>query len=753
MIKRAFGFLVLSALIAGYQPAARAQISTTVQVCGTVTVYVAATQVGVGAITIGGVPYVIAAGTALQGAENIHIGAEMCLTATLNASLQITNGSIVANVESTIHVCGEVSVFVAATQSAAGAITIGGVPYVIAAGTVLDGQENVQIGLRMCLTATVNALAQIVAPSSIVADVSSTIDICGEVTAYVAATSAATGDLAIDGVHHTIAAGVQLENAALIRVGVELCLHATVNVIGEITAGSVTPPGGDNHAPAINAPSSASVAVGDSLHFSVVASDQDAGDSVTLTGSGLPAGATLSPNPATGNPATAEFNFTPTASQAGHTFTVTFSASDNHGANASATCQITVTQGGGGDTNHAPTISVPGPQTVAVGQTLTFVVTADDPDGDDVTLSASNLPAGATFDPASGTFTFTPTAEQGGQTFTVVFTATDTHNASVSDTVTITVTGGGGGDNHVPTISVPGPQTIAVGQTLTFTVVADDPDGDDVTLSATGVPPNASFDPTTGVFTFTPTAEQVGQTFTVVFTATDDNGGSASASVAITVTESGGGGGNAPPIISVPPSPITVAVDDTLTFTVTATTGISNCHVRLSARSVPEHASFAPGTGEFRFTPVASQANQSYTVTFRATDCLGQTSTATVTIVVTSAGGGGGGGGDNGSPCMSVTQVTFSPASVGSSCGFAVVTMTNEGTGTLTVTGLELADGTQFRFEGVSAPMQLQPGTVVQIRIVFAPTAPGLHRDRLRIIMGDGRRAAEITLKGKALRR
>jgi hypothetical protein len=75
MIKRAFGFLVLSALIAGYQPAARAQISTTVQVCGTVTVYVAATQVGVGAITIRGVPYLIPAGTPLQGAEKIHNGA------------------------------------------------------------------------------------------------------------------------------------------------------------------------------------------------------------------------------------------------------------------------------------------------------------------------------------------------------------------------------------------------------------------------------------------------------------------------------------------------------------------------------------------------------------------------------------------------------------------------------------------------------------------------------------------------------
>ena len=329
-----------------------------------------------------------------------------------------------------------------------------------------------------------------------------------------------------------------------------------------------------NNPPLISVPGSQTVQVGNTLTFSASAADPDNGDVVTLSATTLPPGSSFSPNPATGNPASGQFSFTPSQSQAGQTLVVNFSASDNHGAQVSASVQITVTSGP--PANRAPVVTVPGSQTVQVGATLNFNASGSDLDaGDTVTFTASSIPANATVtpnpatgNPASSQFHFVPSQSQAGQTFAVNFTAVDNHGAQASGSVQITVTNAPPPANRPPVISVPGPQVIAVGDALTFTVTASDPDGDAVALSATSVPANASFNANTGGFAFTPTSNQAGQVFVVMFTATDPHGASASATVQITVIQSAGGGELGAPIISVPPSPIVVPVGTTLTFIV-----------------------------------------------------------------------------------------------------------------------------------------------------------------------------------------
>src|SRR5205823_11710471 len=109
---------------------------------------------------------------------------------------------------------------------------------------------------------------------------------------------------------------------------------------------------------------------------------------------------------------------------------------------------------------------VPGPQTVAPNATLRFSVDATDADaGDSVQIRASDLPRNAAFapmdgNPARGDVTFTPDNSQAGQRFTISFTATDTHDASVSATVTVRVTSNEETVNRPPVLSVPGPQFI-----------------------------------------------------------------------------------------------------------------------------------------------------------------------------------------------------------------------------------------------------------------------------------------------------
>ncbi len=81
-------------------------------------------------------------------------------------------------------------------------------------------------------------------------------------------------------------------------------------------------------------------------------------------------------------------------------------------------------------------------QAVDEGSALSFGVEATDPDGDALAYSASNLPAGASFDAETQQFSWTPGYTQAGE-YTVTFTASDgTHYYNLSATKDVTITVG-----------------------------------------------------------------------------------------------------------------------------------------------------------------------------------------------------------------------------------------------------------------------------------------------------------------------
>ncbi len=91
--------------------------------------------------------------------------------------------------------------------------------------------------------------------------------------------------------------------------------------------------------------------------------------------------------------------------------------------------------------NHPPILTPIGDKTINEQQLLSFVVTAADSNDDppnNVTLSVSPLPAGATFDPATGQFSWTPGETQHGS-YALTFTATDDGSPSQSSSETITI--------------------------------------------------------------------------------------------------------------------------------------------------------------------------------------------------------------------------------------------------------------------------------------------------------------------------
>ncbi len=106
----------------------------------------------------------------------------------------------------------------------------------------------------------------------------------------------------------------------------------------------------------------------------------------------------------------------------------------------------------------------------------------------------------------------------GSGAYTVSLLVSDSNGLTVSVSAVVLVTA-----SKAPALSVPGDQTLTVGSTLTFTVNATDADpGAVILLSATGLPPGATFDLDTGVFYWKPNAGQTGS-YSFVFSATDKN--------------------------------------------------------------------------------------------------------------------------------------------------------------------------------------------------------------------------------------
>jgi hypothetical protein len=211
---------------------ASANVTTTVELCGVVTAFAAADADTTGVLTIGGSTLTLAAASSLPA--SVQVGSNLCLRLTLNGFGQVTNGSVQANAATTVDICGIVEAHALADADSTGTLRIGGQTFTTAAGSTLPA--SVQAGSDLCLRLTLNGFGQ-VANGTILVNATTTVEVCGQVTALIAATPTTDGRLVIGTLDREIAAGTAL--ASEVRAGAFLRLRLVVDAFGRVADDAV----------------------------------------------------------------------------------------------------------------------------------------------------------------------------------------------------------------------------------------------------------------------------------------------------------------------------------------------------------------------------------------------------------------------------------------------------------------------------------------------------------------------------------
>jgi hypothetical protein len=239
-----------------------------------------------------------------------------------------------------------------------------------------------------------------------------------------------------------------------------------------------------NNAPNITNPGTKSGAEGSSASLQIVASDPDG---VTYAAYNLPPGLSIN--------STGLISGTISASASnGSPYAVEVVVADGKicgSSSVSFTWNVS-------EVNFPPEIDQPDDQNDFEGDSVSLQITATDPNGDDLSYSATNLPDGLSINQnglISGEISY---FAANGSPYSVTVTVDDGKaepiEASFTWTVNDVVT-------DVPIVTNPGDQRNKVGEIISLQIVASDPEGDEISFVGEYLPPNLVINLATGEIT------------------------------------------------------------------------------------------------------------------------------------------------------------------------------------------------------------------------------------------------------------
>ena len=371
-----------------------------------------------------------------------------------------------------------------------------------------------------------------------------------------------------------------------------------------------------NEVPVLNPIGDKVAVVGQDLSFTIRTSDLDE-DPLTYAAENLPPGAMLIESPAYG---LATVSWLPTASDVGRyttSFTVTDSGNGDSGDRLSDSESIEFVVRA---SNEAALMLPIGNKSATELQELSFFIDATDPDGDRLTYSGINLPAGMVLDATTGNIRWTPNIFQAGRYDDILLMASD-GNLSSTETISIDVS-----NSNQPPVLVPlTAQFIQEDELLSFAVLASDLDGDAITFSSPSLPVGMTLDANTGQMLWQPTFDQAGE-YSVIVRASDGFAETSELEIFIDVQNR-----NCAPLVDVTGHAVTIG--ESLRFVIGANDPDQVSSLLFSAEGLPDFATLDAATGEFQWQPLPNQIGP-HSVTFRVSDGISTRSKA-VTLLVT----------------------------------------------------------------------------------------------------------------------
>ncbi|MCI0536032.1 MAG: putative Ig domain-containing protein [Verrucomicrobiales bacterium] len=364
------------------------------------------------------------------------------------------------------------------------------------------------------------------------------------------------------------------------------------------------PPPPANTAPILAAISDKSARPGETLTFTVSATDAESPPQRLAfnLGAGAPVGATIDSN-------SDLFTWIPGPETAGLRFVMTITVTDDGSPALTASQTFVITVAAlPPSPNTAPVLGSISDKLARPGDTLTFIANATDAESPPQRLTFSlgaGAPSDARIDPISGVFTWVVSATQSpGEVPLMILVADNgTPPLSASRTFRVQVPG----PNTPPILAAIEDRTIEEGQTISFSVLAADRDVPKQKLSYTldaGAPDGATLDPQTLTFSWTPTEAEGPGSYRLSIRVTDDGQLplSDTRSFTITVTEV-----NSPPALA-PMTGKTVSSGETLDFTAIATDPDLPAQTLIFALAEgPGGATIDARTGRFAWTPAANE--------------------------------------------------------------------------------------------------------------------------------------------------
>jgi len=249
-----------------------------------------------------------------------------------------------------------------------------------------------------------------------------------------------------------------------------------------------------------------------SLTFTITASDPNPEnqDSLNITAGGMPTAAALEAGTTTGSRV---FSWQPSFSQAG-TYPVAFTVTNAD--NRSDILNVTILVH---DVNRPPVLAAIDNRTTDENLAITIQAEASDPDNNPLTFEIIGLPAGATINPETGFFSWTPTYDQAGS-YPMTWIVSD-GTMSAQEEMTIEVND----VNRPPVILTATIPDAHIDQEYGIIISANDPDGDPLTFTLSeSTAPLLTIDAASGSLSWHPTMADIG-TYQLTVQASDGRGG------------------------------------------------------------------------------------------------------------------------------------------------------------------------------------------------------------------------------------